>query len=418
MESTPKGAIIRVIIACCLAVSYCVVFGADHREPEAKVLYEAHQWFRLRNAIKGTRAASLYRGAVESAFNNSLSAQKDLQTIIKAVPHSEEAYRAHDLLVSLFMRAGNFQQALLHDEAMLAAKPSEGDAMNLHSLLAALSSYPNQIVTQRRSSKITYRIVGNNMFIPLSINGAEVNYLLDTGATLSTISESEAARLKLRVHEVATRAEGGTGVQISVRVSVARKLAVGGVYLRNVAFVVVPDGRPPFSGLSPGMRGIIGLPVILAFEALRWGRNGSLEIGFPPKSKNTDESNLCFDDVTLLTEVQFLQSDLSVMLDTGATHSELWPNFAKRFAKLLKESGSRNSTAVTGVGGDAEYPTAVLSELTFRLGGRDTILRPALVFLRHDADASQWHYGEVGLDILNQGHSVTLDFRSMTLSLE
>jgi hypothetical protein len=166
------------------------------------------------------------------------------------------------------------------------------------------------------------------------------------------------------------------------------------------------------------MRGIIGLPVILAFERLRWQKNGIIEIGFPPKSKNTGESNLCFDDVTLLTEVKFQQSDLSLMLDTGATHSELWPNFAKKFANLLKESSSRNSTAVTGIGGNAEYPTAVLSELTFSLGGRDTVLRPALVFLRHDADASQWYYGEFGLDILNQGHSVTIDFQSMTLSLE
>lgn len=71
--------------------------------------------------------------------------------MINSAPHSEEAYHAHELLTSVFLRAGRYQQALLQDEAMLKAKPDDTDAKNLHSLFAVLSRYSDQSVTQRSS---------------------------------------------------------------------------------------------------------------------------------------------------------------------------------------------------------------------------------------------------------------------------
>jgi hypothetical protein len=37
--------------------------------------------------------------------------------------------------------------------------------------------------------------------------------------------------------------------------------------------------------------------------------------------------------------------------------------------------------------------------------------------LQHDV-GSEWHYGNLGLDLLFQARIVTLDFRSMTLALQ
>jgi len=37
--------------------------------------------------------------------------------------------------------------------------------------------------------------------------------------------------------------------------------------------------------------------------------------------------------------------------------------------------------------------------------------------VEHNA-GSQWYFGNLGVDLLNQASSVTMDFRSMTLTLQ
>jgi len=46
------------------------------------------------------------------------------------------------------------------------------------------------------------------------------------------------------------------------------------------------------------------------------------------------------------------------------------------------------------------------------------VLRPAPVLLATTAGASNWHYGTIGMDLLNQAEEVTLDFKAMTLLMK
>jgi hypothetical protein len=59
-----------------------------------------------------------------------------------------------------------------------------------------------------------------------------------------------------------------------------------------------------------------------------------------------------------------------------------------------------------------------LPPVTFQVGGRNVTLQPAHVLLKANNDTSEWFIGNLGMDILNQAHRVTLDFQSMTLMLE
>jgi hypothetical protein len=283
-------------------------------------------------------------------------------------------------------------------------------------LFAALSQYPEQSVTERHSSTIRYSMKDGNLFIPVSINGRSANYMLDTGANFSSVSESETERLGLVVHAgVGTKVGDSTGAGVVLqKTAVADQLRVGNVCLRHVAFLVLPDQR--FTDIPPSERGAVGLQVLLALQTVRWSTDGTLQFAFRPARKNLRRSNLCFDGAMPVIEVAFRQSRLNFVLDTGAVKTDLFPKFREEFASQVDESGKKGMRRVTGAGGSAELDAIILPELTFRLAGLDAVLRPAPVLLQEVG--SRWHHGIRGRDLLNQARAVTIDFKSMTLALE
>jgi len=57
-------------------------------------------------------------------------------------------------------------------------------------------------------------------------------------------------------------------------------------------------------------------------------------------------------------------------------------------------------------------------DLTLRIGGFDTLLRPAHVLVNQTTTAGQRDQGNLGMDLLAQARSVTIDFRSMSPALK
>lgn len=262
----------------CLLLTICVPGAVGHlsanlpssdEQPDLPSLYDKHEWFQLRDAVQGTRASAFYRGAVATAFNDEREAEKHLQQVIRAAPKSEQAFNARGLLTEMHFRSGRYRHALALVNQMLVLKPDSANWKNTRSLLAALSESPEQSVARRGVSQVRYRREDGNMLIPVLVNGKSANFILDDGSNISTISESEAKRLGLTIHEFGGKASGASG-QVQVRRTLGETLTSGDFRLRHVAFLVVSDDQEPFAGLPSGERGIIGLPVLLAFSTLRW----------------------------------------------------------------------------------------------------------------------------------------------------
>lgn len=60
----------RVTTAVCCLLTLSASFAAGGRDPDLRSLYETHQWFRLRDAVRETKAPAFYRGAVACAFDD------------------------------------------------------------------------------------------------------------------------------------------------------------------------------------------------------------------------------------------------------------------------------------------------------------------------------------------------------------
>jgi hypothetical protein len=73
---------------------------------------------------------------------------------------------------------------------------------------------------------------------------------------------------------------------------------------------------------------------------------------------------------------------------------------------------------VTGVAHSVDVQSIDVPELMLRIGGFETMLRPAHVLVDDTTVAGQRGHGNLGLDLLRQARTTTFDFRSMTLALK
>ena len=232
-------------------------------------LYERDAWFELRDAIEGKAVAPLYAGAVASAFNRVDQAEQQLTRAVREATTTEGANEARGKLSILYIRDGKLAEAGRVIDEILKAEPGRADVINARMVFGAFPNRENQIVERRRAGSFRCVIRDDGVWLPVEIGRLTASWLLDTGANISVISEQEAKRLGFKINEPAQVNDlaGGTA---AARTTTAPRLTIGNTELRNVPMLVLPDDRPPFNAVPLGVRGLIGLPVALALQSVRW----------------------------------------------------------------------------------------------------------------------------------------------------
>jgi predicted aspartyl protease len=389
------------------------MLAGDSSHSEIKSLYDARRWAELYRAIQGRPAPALYRGAVAATFGDDRRAEPILRSVISSAPHSDEAYEAYEWLAHIYFRNGEYRRFVTDMEARWAAFPNKSELKNERLAVAGFRGLPDQSDGKPRHSTLPHK--PGRTFIPISINHSPATYFFDTGAWLNCMSESEAKRLGLTIHEADGTLNTGTGVRVGFRTAVAPDVTVGDIHFHNVSFAIFRDDQEPWSALPVGQRGLVGIPILLGLRTLRWSRESTLEIGRKSAPANPDKSNLFFDDDHLVVSGDLERRRILATLDTGAESTDLYETFAKEFAPLIA-AGRKDTTEVRGVGHAESFDSITLPELKFHLGGLDVALSPAHVLLKQIG--AKCCIGNFGMDLLEQGSAFRIDFGAMRLDLE
>jgi predicted aspartyl protease len=249
--------------------------------------------------------------------------------------------------------------------------------------------------------------------LPVSVNGKPGEYLFDTGAWQSAMTEQEAKRLGLTIREGSRTITDASGTKVQFRTAVAKDVRIGTMRFRDVSFAVFP--APPWA--PDAEVGIIGMPILIHMRTIRWLKDGTLEIGGTDSRQTT--SNLVFNEHRLLLRTSVLGRTVLTILDTGATTTDLNANFATMFADAVERDGTRGTGEINGIGGTQTFESIKLAELIFTIGSRDTALRPAQITIQRLAlIGGECCVGNAGQDLLKHGSGFRIDFSTMTLSLE
>ena len=158
--------------------------------------------------------------------------------------------------------------------------------------------------------------------------------------------------------------------------------------------------------------------MLLAFSKFVWGADKKFEIGQGPSTKSVPHADLCFDGNRPVVQLEYDNQPLDFALDTGATNTDLYPPFASAFPDLIRSARKTDSYKMEGVGGAKYMEAATLESLRFSIGGFPATLQSVGVLLKPTTDASRFFSGNLGIDILQQAHQTTFDFKTMTLTLQ
>lgn len=382
---------------------------------EMHSLYTGGHVFALRDLVGAKPAPALYRGAVSVSRNRIAEAENLLHGVIAAEPSSEDAYLAHDLLANLYQRNGMYRAALGELKAEQRMRPEAKDVASVVPLFELLGKSEDLRVLAHRHSLVP----SADRTLPVRINGKHVSYGFDTGGGLSVMSESEARRVGLTLTKVSTKMGDSSGNGVSgFNIAMAKEISIAGVRLQNVAFLVFPDTNEPFVEMPPDEvnRGLIGLPVLVAIKTLRWHPNKDVELGFVSKPSG-EPQNMLFHGSNPIVQVVSGGKVLEFSLDTGAVDTDLNPQFAKELPKLVL-SGQKETHTITGIGGVSSNESILLDSVGFQIGGYAVKLKPAHVFVTRGLGGESPWAGNLGNDLLNQAHTVTLDFQTMSLRLD
>ncbi len=379
-------------------------------------LYDQHRWFELRAKVGAADAPAFFRAATALAFNRP-GAEAAVQQVIDQDGKSPYRPEARELLLGAYYRSGRYLEAWREASQILEETPTASDVANLKPILDGLRDFGDQVLEHYRPGRFSMKLDDGNLVLPVSINGVSGDYIFDDGCSVSTISRSEAKRLHLQVKRTSSRIDTMTGVTLGVDVASAREFRIGQVRLRNVAFYVVPDAQPPFDGLRPGRRGIIGLPVLIALKTMSWSAaRKTFSIGEASRDR-PQSPNLAFDGTSVFAQATFRQKAITFSLDTGAQKTVLYPRFGVMAPDVMGQ-GQVQSHTLTGVGGASTVAAESIPPVTFSIGGTEATLETPTV-LKADNNATSGRFaGNLGMDLLSQARRTTLDFMRMTLTRE
>ena len=412
MRRAPAGLWALPFLVCAIALSWlAATFAKQTTEDSLARLYKTRQWFELRSAMSD-RSPVLIRGAVAAAFNDAETAERLLQSVIRSQPTSSDADDAYALLTRMYQRSGQYSRFVKLYRQWASALP---DSQQMRGEFEAIQKYegrPDQINGPRR--RLNLRHPPGGLSLPVSINGKTDDFLFDTGAWQSAMTEREAEKLGLAVSGETKTLTGSSGLTATFRTVVVKELMLGAMRFRDVSFAVISPGGP----FRDAELGIVGLPILLALENIRWSKDGAVEVGGSSAETKPPSPNLVFDRHRLLLRADLLGRQVLTTFDTGANTTDLNANFVKMFKEVVERSGKRGTQDITGVGGTQTFESIELPELAFRIGPTDVTLRPAFITLQTiELTGGECCIGNAGHDLLTQGQGFTIDLSSMTLRL-
>ncbi|MBT2766689.1 retropepsin-like domain-containing protein [Stenotrophomonas sp. ISL-67] len=247
------------------------------------------------------------------------------------------------------------------------------------------------------------------------INGQKQESVLDTGANLSVVSASTAERLGLRRLGAAS-VGSSSRARVPVEVAVADRLAIAGLVLEHVPFLVVEDAQLEIP-LPGGYRidAIIGFPVFRAMGRVRFNHDGTLlpELG---NGETERGPNLFLAGSDLFVDAHVNGIRVPLHLDSGGNKSFLSQSFSAAHPQPL-QGLEKAQQRLAGAGGASERDVVLWSQANVAVGDRAIVLPALPVVMRDPGKAHERGQGVLGNDVLNAFDHWTLDLKSMRLEL-
>jgi hypothetical protein len=241
------------------------------------------------------------------------------------------------------------------------------------------------------------------------VNGAILPWIVDTGAEITTLPESTAIKIGVKIMK-GTADVGSSVGSVRGKLGVIETATIGKVTIRNVQVLVLPDSmlRLAKDYVIPG---ILGLPAIAATGRIAWLDGGTrLALGSDAPEPSGVTDRVYWHEAGLGIPLRTAVGIAGAQFDSGADGTALrQPGLALLTNQQIASAAERDGM-IGGAGGYIHVKQRILPELDYTLAGAP--LKSSKVPIEESADSA----GRVGSDILPRLKMLTIDFATMTLT--
>lgn len=421
-----------MVVQAVLAVAAAAATPPNAASPAENLLPVDAALARWDMAEARVLAQAMPKGAERCAVEGIIATRDNrLDEVSKSLPrclaileqtHSPRAHAAFEALLDAYFRQGAYRKEHVLIVRWLAAHGDPADPDELADLREALRTTavlrdvcrPNAAGSSSATLR-SYRNVLGTRNVDLTVRGVTLSWNIDTGANLSVVTESSARRTRLAVRDSRAQTVGLTGHSVPTRIAVIHRLPVGGVILRHVVAIVVPDSalfiRSPLGDYQ--IEAILGCPALAQLGRFRIDADGTFSIDRAGPLLRSG-ATLYMKQLTPVAEVEIAGRKGLVSIDTGANRSSLHASYATRFADRAR-IWSRKRDTTLGLGGGTEGDVAIEPRLMITAGAATVAEQDVAVTLKGDTTAPV--LGNLGQPALTARGSYTFDFRAMRLLL-
>ena len=372
-----------------------------------------------KTAFKETYQKKIIAAVLANAFNKPRDSNKEIaslkmnknelpDTLLLKVLRIQE-----DNFVKLKDYAGakrTAENVLLRFDRLLTADDKE-DLKNNLKIWSALAHVPAQVVSITGDSrlKMTKDAAGLKN-LKITVNGHTAQFIFDTGANLSTVSESTAKRLNMAIIPASIDVDAITGISIKADLAVCKALKFGHITVSDAVFLVFPDSALRIPQINYQINGIIGFPIIEALHEIQLTQD-DLFIVPQKETVSSQTSNLAIDGLSPLLSIE----GKHYAFDTGAEKTILYEPFYKTYKREIERIYNPKTIAMGGAGGRIEHEGFIIDH-TFIIGHKSIFLENISVLKSKIKDETV--YGNIGQDIIHQFSKMIINFSRMYIRFD
>ncbi|MBZ4192598.1 retropepsin-like aspartic protease [Niabella beijingensis] len=379
----------------------------------ARTLFETNKE-RIPEDYRNFTAAVLY-----NAFNKPGLSENKIAPLIAAGNRLPDflmlkLYRVHEdnaMKQYNYSKAKTALETLLHHYSSLLSAEEKDDLQNNLRIWTALEQQPRQktVIQKTTHLKMKKDKAGlNNLTIGMGTDS--LAFIFDTGANMSTVTESTARRLGMNIIPASIDVDAITGAKIKAALAVCKKMTIGNVIVENAVFLVFPDSALAFPQIDYQINGILGFPVIESFREVQLTKDGYFIV--PEEETGISyPSNMAIDGLTPMITID----GMHFSFDTGAEQSMLYYPYYQKNRRLIDTTYKTIPVSFAGAGGSKTYKGAEIEGSFDILGKKVTISK--LRVLKESINSEQV-YGNLGQDLITRFQRLTLNFDRMFIQFD
>jgi hypothetical protein len=238
-----------------------------------------------------------------------------------------------------------------------------------------------------------------------------LDFVFDTGANLSTVSESTAKLLNMKILPSLINVGTITGQKVKANIAICPLLHLDNITIKNAVFLVLSDEDLSFPTINYKIRGIIGYPIIASLKEVSITKDNYFIVNKNSVPKS-EVFNMAMHGLTPLIHID----NKHFWLDTGAEKTILFAPYYHENKTYIEQFYLLKKVSFAGAGGKKEFDGFTIT--TQMPVFEKNITFKDITLLKEKLEEDESVYGNFGQDLIQQFDTMTLNFDKMYIVFE